>query len=104
MNNDKFLFTSAFCWDLNAMEILSQWVPDVTENIDTIFRSLFQSPYKFDFDLSDEVDSSFIIDALTNYVKRVFGVDESETYDYSNVNKVFPIDFKIFLKKVACYP
>jgi hypothetical protein len=37
-------------------------------------------------------------------VKRIFGVDESETYDYQFVNKAFPIDFKIYLKKIACYP
>jgi len=34
----------------------------------------------------------------------VFGVDESETYDYQFVNKAFPIDFKVYIKKLACYP
>lgn len=65
---------------------------------------MFSNQYRFDYDPADEVDTGFIVDALTNYIKRVFGVDESETYDYQTVNKVFPIDFKIFMKKIACYP
>ena len=31
-------------------------------------------------------------------------MDESETFDYQLVNKMFPISFKIYIKKIACYP
>lgn len=82
MNNDKFLFSSYFSWDLNAFEILSQWAPDVTENMDAIFRYVFSSDYKFTYDDANKADSSFIIDCIHMYIKRVFGVDESETFDY----------------------
>lgn len=35
---------------------------------------------------------------------RIFGVDQSEEFDYRIVNKLFPIAFKIYVKKIACYP
>ncbi|CDW89406.1 p53 regulated pa26 nuclear protein [Stylonychia lemnae] len=104
MNNDKFLFSSYFSWDLNAIEILSQWAPDITENLDSIFRLILQSEYKFSHDETNRVDSQYMIDCISMYVKRIFGVDESESFDYQMVNKVFPVAFKIFVKKVACYP
>lgn len=38
------------------------------------------------------------------YLKRIFGVDESESFDYQVVNKVFAREFKEYIKKIVCYP
>ena len=35
---------------------------------------------------------------------RIFGVDQSDEFDYQIVNKIFPISFKVYVKKSACYP
>eukprot|EP00347_Sterkiella_histriomuscorum_P015870 403355371 len=104
MNNDKFLMTSDFSWDMNAFEILQQFAPEIIENIDQIFRLMFQNEYQFTEDLDDRIDSQFVLDCICMYLKRIFGIDESESYDYQVINKVFAREFKEYIKKIACYP
>jgi hypothetical protein len=110
MNKDKFFQASYFNWELNASDILSQWLPEQTEALDRLFRLVQGSAggggldYLFTNDADATVDSQFIVEQVTMYIKRIFGIDESETFDYSMVNKVFSRDFKIYIKKVACYP
>lgn len=45
-----------------------------------------------------------MLDSLSHYIKRIFGIDESESFNYAVVNSIFPRELKIYLKKVACYP
>ena len=50
LNQDKFLYSQNFSWDLNALEILSPFAPDTVERIDSIFRLLLQNEYQFEND------------------------------------------------------
>jgi hypothetical protein len=38
MNKDRFMYSIDFSWEENGFEILSNWLPDVIEDLDTIFR------------------------------------------------------------------
>ena len=38
------------------------------------------------------------------YILRIFGVDQSDEFDYKIVNRSFPISFKVYIKKITCYP
>ena len=41
---------------------------------------------------------------ISLYIQRILGVDQSESFDYKLVNQILPIDLKIYIKKIACYP
>lgn len=79
MNKDKFLFTAKFSWSMNAQELLSNWIPELTETLDELFRYVFTtSDYQFNYDglyEGDEVDSQAIKEILHLYILRIFGVD-----------------------------
>lgn len=67
MNKDKFFYASYFNWDMNAFEILAQWVPDLAEAIDKIFKLIIfndDPPYKFTHDHDGKVDSRFILESI----------------------------------------
>ena len=107
MNKDKFLFTLKFNWEDNAQEILTTWVPEITQTFDQMFKFvLHQSDHHFNNEgLHDElVDSMSIRNILYLYIMRIYGVDQSDEFDYQIVNKIFPISFKVYVKKTACYP
>lgn len=104
MNQDRFLYSIDYSWEENGLGILSQWLPDVMEELDEIFRYCKDSDFVFENGKDYKSQTERILEALNLYIKRIFGIDESESYDYSAVNKMFPKDLKIYLKKVACYP
>ena len=79
-------------------------MPDVIEEIDCIFRYIKSPPSGFQNDPNSPCMIKSIVDALSLYIKRIFGIDESESFNYQIVNKYFPKDLKIYLKKAACYP
>jgi len=58
---------------------------------------------EYRFQNSTAESSSYITQALTFYIQRIFGIDFYD-YDYAEVNKVLPISLKVYIKKVACYP
>lgn len=41
--------------------------------------------------------------AVSCYIERIFGYYH-EDYTYSNVNRLLEVDYKKFIKNVACYP
>ena len=104
MNKDKFLYTSSFNWEMNAYEIFKQWIPDLTDHIDSIMKYIQKADYVFSNDELKQSDSQMIRNCVLLYILRIFGIDQSEEFDYHLVNKMFPIDFKIYIKKIACYP
>jgi hypothetical protein len=76
------MYSIDFSWEENGFEILSQWLPDVIEYLDGIFR-LFKNPssgFQNDPESNDQIGR--ILDALSLYIKRIFGIDESESFDY----------------------
>ena len=83
-------------------------MPEITETLDDIFKFVFENAdHQFNndglFD-EEEVDSNAIRDILYLYILRIYGVDQSDEFEYEIVNKIFPINFKIYIKKIACYP
>ena len=38
------------------------------------------------------------------YILRIYGVDNSDEFEYKIVNMTFPVSFKVYIKKIACYP
>lgn len=106
MNKDKFLFTNKYSWAMNAQELFQNWVPELTEQLDNIFQYAFRgTDYEFTADSLDvPLDSQGIKEIMYLYILRIFGVDQSDEFDYGIVNHVFPIPLKIYIKKITCYP
>lgn len=102
MNKDKFLYTSQINWESNAMELFKSWAPELTSLLDQTFNYAFKSAQFSDPRLSDS--TAAINEILSLYLLRVYGVDQSEDFDYKIVNTIFPIAFKVYIKNVACYP
>lgn len=100
MNKDKFLYTSQINWQMNAQELFQSWAPELTELLDQAFKHTFKCA-QFSDSLLNE---SPISEVLSLYLLRVYGVDQSEEFDYQIVNRIFPIAFKVYIKKIACYP
>jgi len=46
-HEDRYLFTAAFSWELNASPIMSQWMPDLVDSIDEIYKYLNNCDYSF---------------------------------------------------------
>lgn len=104
MNHDKFFYSIDFSWEENGLGILSQWLPDIFDEVDKIFSYCRSSRLVFQNAENCGEEIERILQALSLYIKRIFGIDESESFDYAAVNKIFPKDLKTYLKKVACYP
>jgi hypothetical protein len=109
MNKDKFLFLQKYNWEDHAKEIFQSWIPDIIQTVDEMQKFVLKnSTHLFNNDglFPDEelVDSMSIRNILFLYILRIFGVDNSDEFEYKIVNMIFPVNFKIYIKKIACYP
>ncbi len=63
---------------------------------------LTNSPHMFNNDglFPDEelVDTMSIRNILYLYILRIFGVDNSDEFEYKIVNMIFPVSFKVYIK------
>ena len=79
-------------------------MPDITEAMDSIIKYTNSHDYTFSNDSNRRLDSFEIRLSIIRYIQRILGIDQSEDYDYSLVNKILPIDLKVYIKKITCYP
>ena len=103
MNKDKFMFFQKFNWDQNAVEFLSNWIPEIVQSMDGMIKYVLKnSNHLFNNDglFPDEelVDSMSIRNILYLYILRIFGVDNSDEFEYKIVNLTFPVSFKVYIK------
>ncbi len=103
MNKDKFMFMRKYNWDEHAVEFFSSWIPDIVQSMDDMMKYvLTNSPHLFNNDglFSDEelVDTMSIRNILYLYILRIFGVDNSDEFEYKIVNMIFPVSFKVYIK------
>ncbi len=103
MNKDKFLFSIKYNWEDNAQEFYSTWVPEITGTVGQMFSFVMHTSAQ-SYSGSQELDNLSIRNIVYLYIQRIFGVDQSDQFDYQTVNKLLPIPFKVYVKKIACYP
>lgn len=90
-------------WQEHCYSFINRLYPGIGTLLDEKFNCAFFLTYNTMGDMFQNVDTSKFRLATWNYIHLVYGIFHDD-YQYLEVNKLLEKSYKMYIKKVACFP
>ena len=101
VHSSKRMYSCDFNWEHHGYSCLSRYYPGIEKKMDAVFR---RAATMTDGSINSiEADTEKFRSAIRHYALVLFGVN-NDAYEYRYVNIFLPIELKVFIKKLACWP
>ena len=99
---DRLHDISDFNWEFNAIELYSQYMPDLTEQLSALMRLAFGMTNN-QYGKKTNIDTSYFRSSIIYYLQMIHGLRDDQ-FNTQGINQVLQISQKKYIKKVGCSP
>lgn len=100
---DIFHDVGEFSWDFQGRDLLSRFLPEVTEAVHGVMGYALQMTNNAYGQKAQNIDTSSFRQYVSGYIQQIYGLRDDQ-FNYSQINKLIQIAQKIFIKKIGCSP